>query len=255
MRAGKLLFLILIVITTASYADVGAGYVMKIDYKTKSGDKASGYIKMQGYDLYIEKIEGKLYYLSQNTKKELVLSQKKSTDDSSFWPSDKVFSEFVLSLLNDTWITSSDLIDIRYVDHNNNDRSIPTLVGKKTKIAKSEILEFNIVSVIGCTPGETVVSNLTRDDQGWLTFKKLKRIEGVGGGLYCEYSVLIYSEVSAETKAKISELKELIKISDALNDNPDIYSKHDFQQNQLKIKTKVQELKKAKVVVTQTCAC
>ena len=254
MKLIKLLYLVLSFVTTASYADMGACYVMKVDYKTKSGGSASGYIRIGGYDLYIERQNTTPYYQSGTTKKELILLQEKS-NDVTMYPSDREFSKFVFSLINDTLVTQSDFIEIRYVDNNGKERHIPILIGAKTDIAKSEIVEFDVVSVASCTPGESIITKLLSKDKEWLTSENFVTFEGIGGMLYCGYSIYVYSEITAETQTKINELKELIQINDAQNENQEFYSKDDFKQNRLNINSKVQQLKDLKIVVIQSCAC
>ncbi|MTI38674.1 hypothetical protein, partial [Fulvivirga lutimaris] len=115
-----------ILLPTASFADMGTCYCMKVEITTDEGQNITGFIKQEGYDLYIEKESNEFHYYSDRVKKVINFTDSitnplrlKLSEDN------KEFFSYVNAALPQNIKLYSDKIEANYNETNYDKRIVP----------------------------------------------------------------------------------------------------------------------------------
>lgn len=238
-----------------AFADVGACYMMKVNFKTRSGLNESGYVSVCSYDFNIEEQQQSYFYSVRQRRCPLNVKEVNSNGEIYLADSNGEFVAEILSLIPDSLTLNNDIVQIKYKNDSGDRLKIVDNVGELKKFSVLDIIEFNIAYIFAFGSGESIMTAVSSIEKQWVENDSLFKFEYLGEIGICGYQAFIFKNLDKSTVALISEFKELLECNSDYDNNPEKYSHEEISRGYQRVKEMAARLKKKRIIVVESCSC
>lgn len=232
-------------------ADIGSRYSMEATITMKDGSHYRGYFHIATYDLTIEHDDIGLYYYRGGEIMRLRSGEYPGTFDREsigILETDYHFHTYVRKILSEDSIRLYSSMEIIMYGAEGFNGVVPVYIGDATRLPRVDIQGILVHYVYPVGHG-WVETKLEESDRLWLKSKIPVSANPIAEVEICGYMAYLFTDTIPEIKALLDELKQ-------------IYAEHTkyilgdktFDRTR-RIKDRIEELRKKKVIVVSFCSC